>query len=99
MKLVSIPDNSSPDDVITGKITTPDGVELRFARWGSPVHSKGTVCIFTGRGEFIEKYFETVRDLRKRGFAVAIMDWRGQGRSSRQLSDPRKGYVEQLFRL
>jgi hypothetical protein len=34
MKLVSIPDNMSPDDVVTGKIRTPDGVELRFARLG-----------------------------------------------------------------
>ena len=93
MKHVSIPDNPGPDDVVTGKIRTPDGVELRFARWDSPVDSKGTVCVFTGRGEFIEKYFETVRDLRQRGFTVAMMDWRGQGHSSRQLPDPRKGYV------
>ena len=93
MQLVSIPGNSCPDDVVTGRITTPDGVELRVARWASPADSKGTVCVFTGRGEFIEKYFETVRDLRRRGFAVAVMDWRGQGRSSRQLSDPRKGHV------
>ena len=55
--------------------------------------NKGTVCVFGGRGEFIEKYFETVSELRKRGFAVAIMDWRGQGLSSRQLPDPRKGHV------
>ena len=41
----------------------------------------------------IEKYFETVRDLRDRGFAVAMIDWRGQGHSSRRLRDPRKGYV------
>jgi len=40
-----------------------------------------------------EKYFETVRDLRDRGFAVAMIDWRGQGHSSRRLRDPRKGYV------
>ena len=60
----------------------------------SPGSSKGTVCVFTGRGEFIEKYLETVRELRSRGFAVATMDWRGQGHSSRQLPDPRKGHVE-----
>jgi lysophospholipase len=94
MKLVSIPGNRSTNDAVTGKVRTPDGVELRFARWGSPADSKGTVCIFSGRGEFIEKYFETVRDLRKRGFAVAMMDWRGQGHSARQLADPRKGHVE-----
>jgi lysophospholipase len=37
-----------------------------------------------------------VRDLRQRGFAVAMMDWRGQGHSSRQLPDPRKGHVERF---
>ena len=51
------------------------------------------MCIFPGRTEWIEKYFETVRDLRSRGFAVAILDWRGQGLSDRALSDPLKGYV------
>jgi lysophospholipase len=94
MKLVSIPGNVGPDDTVTGSITTPDGAALRFARWDSSVKSKGTVCVFTGRGEFIEKYFETVRDLRRRSFTVATMDWRGQGHSSRQLPDPRKGHVE-----
>ncbi len=88
-----IPGNPVPADAIPGKVKTPDGAELRFARWSSPANGKGTVCVFTGRGEFIEKYFETVRELRQRGFAVATMDWRGQGHSSRQLPDPRKGHV------
>ena len=48
---------------------------------------------FPGRTEWIEKYFETVRDLRNRGFAVAILDWRGQGLSDRALGDRLKGYV------
>jgi lysophospholipase len=51
------------------------------------------VCLLQGRAEFIEKYFETVRELRSRGFAVATFDWRGQGLSQRALSDPRKGHV------
>ena len=93
MSLVSIPANPVPDDVVTGLIKTPDGAELRFARWAPPVNRKGTVCIFQGRSEYIEKYFETVRDLRERGFAVATIDWRGQGHSSRRLRDIRKGYV------
>ena len=46
-----------------------------------------------GRAEYIEKYFETVRDLRARGFAVATFDWRGQGLSQRALADPMKGHV------
>lgn len=93
MTLVSIPANPVPEDAVSGMIKTPDGAELRFARWAPPVNRKGTVCVFTGRGEHIEKYFETVRDLRERGFAVAMIDWRGQGHSSRRLRDPRKGYV------
>ncbi|MDB5503877.1 MAG: alpha/beta hydrolase [Tardiphaga sp.] len=93
MTLVSIPANPVPDGVVSGTIKTPDGAELRFARWAPPAGRKGTVCVFSGRGESIEKYFETVRDLRDRGFAVAMIDWRGQGHSSRRLRDPRKGYV------
>ena len=93
MTLGSIPANPVPEDVVSGTIKTPDGAEIRFARWAPPAGRRGTVCVFTGRGEQIEKYFETVRDLRDRGFAVAMIDWRGQGHSSRRLRDPRKGYV------
>jgi lysophospholipase len=93
MKLISIPANPVPEDVVTGMLKTPDGVSLRFARWAPPPGRKGTVCLFGGRAEFIEKYFETVRDLRARGFAVATLDWRGQGLSERALSDPFKGHV------
>jgi lysophospholipase len=74
-------------------LTTKDGANLRFARFSPPPGRKGTICIFPGRAEFIEKYFETVRDLRARGFAAAILDWRGQGGSQRVLSDPFKGHV------
>ena len=93
MKLVSIPANPVPEDVVAGAIKTPDGVNLRFARWAPPPGRKGTVVVLQGRAEFIEKYFETVRDLRARGFAVATFDWRGQGLSDRALSDRHKGYV------
>ena len=93
MKLVSIPANPVPDHVVTGSIKTPDGVNLRFARWEPPPGRKGTVVVLQGRAEYIEKYYETVRDLRARGFAVATFDWRGQGLSDRALPDRNKGYV------
>ena len=93
MTLVSIPANPVPDDTVAGMLTTKDGANLRFARFSPPPGRKGTICIFPGRAEFIEKYFETVRDLRARGFAAAILDWRGQGGSQRVLSDPFKGHV------
>src|SRR6185295_12706168 len=93
MTLVSIPANPVPSDVVSGTFKTRDGVSLRFARWHPPPGRRGTVCLFQGRSESIEKYFETVRDLRARGFAVAVLDWRGQGLSDRALDDRRKGYV------
>ncbi len=93
MTLVSIPANPVPEGAVSGTLKTRDGVTLRFARWHPPPGRKGTVCLFQGRAEFIEKYFETVRDLRGRGFAVATLDWRGQGMSERALRNPRKGYV------
>ena len=93
MTLVSIPANPVPEGAVTGMLKTPDGVSIRFARWAPPPGRKGTVCIFQGRTEFIEKYFEVVRELRARGFAVATIDWRGQGLSERALSDTRKGHV------
>jgi len=93
MKLVSIPANPIPENFVAGSVKTADGIALRFARWLPPAGRRGTVCIFQGRGEWIEKYFETVRDLRARGFAVAALDWRGQGLSDRALQDRLKGYV------
>jgi lysophospholipase len=95
MALVSIPSNPVPEGAVDGTIKTPDGVELRFARWpAGDGKRKGTVCVFPGRAEMIEKYFEVVSELRARGFAVAVLDWRGQGGSTRMLADPRKGHVE-----
>src|SRR6266849_11164265 len=81
MKLVSIPANPVPEGAVMGVLKTPAGISVRCARWPPPSDRKGTVCIFQGRIEFIEKYFEIVRDLNARGFAVATLDWRGQGLS------------------
>jgi len=93
MKLVSIPANPVPEGALAGVLKTPDGASIRFTRWPPPPGRKGTVCIFQGRTEFIEKYFEVVRDLNARGFAVATLDWRGQGLSGRMLGEPRKGHI------
>jgi lysophospholipase len=54
---------------------------------------RGTVILLQGRNEFIEKYFETVNDLRRRGFAAVVYDPRGQGGSARLLRNRRKGHV------
>jgi lysophospholipase len=94
MDLVALAKNPVPSGATTGFFKGHDGIRLRFARWDATRGPRrGTVCLFHGRGEFIEKYFEMVADLRRRGFTVATMDWRGQGGSDRLLSNPRKGHV------
>jgi lysophospholipase len=71
-----------PPHFAWGEFTTRDGAILR---WGHlPVDSPRAVCLLvTGFREFIEKQFETVRDLAAHGIEVWCLDWRGQGRSTR----------------
>ena len=95
MDLVATPKNPIPLGVSVGFLKGKGGVPLRFARWRSALKERhGTVCIFPGRSEFIEKYFEVVGELRRRGFAVAVLDWRGQGGSGRLLRNSLKGHVK-----
>jgi lysophospholipase len=71
------------------------GAELRAARFDAApdVPARGTCVLLNGQTEFIEKYFEVIDELRGRGFAVATMDWRGQGGSTRMTQDGRKSFV------
>jgi len=95
MHLISITRNPTPSGAIVGMFKGYDGELLRYARWEATIEEKrGTVCVFTGYSEYIEKYFETVSDLRRRGFAVSIMDWRGHGGSYRMIDDLRKGHID-----
>lgn len=95
MDLVATPKNPIPLGGSTGYIEVRKGLRLRFASWQSVLRERrGTVCIFPGRAEFIEKYFEVVGELRRRGFAVAVLDWRGQGGSSRLTRNPLKGHID-----
>jgi lysophospholipase len=69
------------------------GARLRAARFEpDPVLPGRRLCaLLNGQTEFIEKYFEVIDELRGRGFAVAALDWRGQGGSGRQVpGDPLK---------
>lgn len=94
MHLSATPDNPVPSQPTFVRVATQDGVPLRVARWRPTTRrTRGTVCILQGRAEFIEKYFEVVTELRRRGFAVVAFDWRGQGGSGREIHNPRKGHV------
>lgn len=70
-----------------------DGVTLRVATAPAAGSEKGAAVLSPGRSEYIEKYFEVMRDLTRAGIAVAVVDHRGQGMSERLLPDRLKGHV------
>ena len=68
---------------------------LRFGRWTlNRTKPRGSILLLGGRTEFIEKYAEVIGELIERGYSVCSFDWRGQGLSSRLLSDPHKGHID-----
>lgn len=96
-ELYAHPENPVPSQPTVWLATTTDGVSLRLARWRPTARrAKGTVLVAQGRAEFIERYFETITELRRRGFHVITFDWRGQGGSDRLTRNPRKGHVGRL---
>jgi lysophospholipase len=96
-KLVSIASNPVPEGARPGYFMTSDRVRLRYCLWPkSAGPQRGTVCLVQGRTEYIEKYFETIEDFRRRGFAVATFDWRGQGGSDRLIGNKMLGYVDRF---
>lgn len=95
MELIAVDGNPVPEGAVVGSVVASDGVTTRFARWrGTGRRPLGTICLLQGLAEGIEKYFEVVVDLRRRGFAVATFDWRGQGGSDRRLRDRSKAHVD-----
>ena len=77
----------------TSRETAPDGARLRIGFWPAE-GERGQVVLLPGRSEFLEKYEETIGELRQRGFGVWAMDWRGQGLSDRALADRHKGHID-----
>jgi alpha-beta hydrolase superfamily lysophospholipase len=70
------------------------GVRLRAALFlPPPGRPRGSIILSGGRTEPIEKYYETIADFLDRGFVVLAHDWRGQGLSQRDLTDPLKGHA------
>lgn len=83
-----------PGNVSAYWINTEDNVRLRVALWHAEGNPKGTVFIFQGRTENIEKYGRAVGGLHKAGYAAFGIDWRGQGLSDRLTEDRMMGHVD-----
>lgn len=72
-------------------LDTSDGVRIRAAHWRGG--TKGTVLLFPGRTEYIEKYGPAAGEFAARGYAMATLDWRGQGIADRLLDERAPGHV------
>jgi lysophospholipase len=85
--LFAVTENPPPPGTECLTLLTRDKVRLRAIRT-LPGEARGTFVLLGGRGDFIERYFETTQDLLARGFAVVTLDMRGQGGSERLAADP-----------
>ena len=93
MAFVRVPGNEIPDGAEEHWLEGRGGVKVRVLTAPSTAGpARGSVIIAPGRTEFIEKYFEVIRELQGRGFAVFCIDWRGQGLSGREVENPLKGH-------
>lgn len=68
-----------------------DGTRLRVGVW--PAGPKGTILMFPGRTEYIEKYGRLASELADHGYGMLAMDWRGQGLSDRPAHRRDMGHV------
>jgi lysophospholipase len=75
-------------------LMTRDGVRIRIAVWRAG--TGGTVLMFPGRTEYIEKYTHVAAEMGARGFATVIVDWRGQGLADRLVADRAMGHVHRF---
>lgn len=73
--------------------TTRDGVRVRLGHYVCTGPARGTVLLFPGRTEHIEKYGPVAQTLTAAGWHVVTIDWRGQGLSERALPNPLIGHI------
>ncbi|MCB5198531.1 alpha/beta hydrolase [Loktanella sp. TSTF-M6] len=82
-----------PDAGAAHWLKTTDNKQIRVGHWVSDA-DRGTVLLFPGRTEYIEKYGRAARDLRDRGYATLVVDWRGQGLADRLTPHRATGHVD-----
>lgn len=85
-----------PDDGAAFWLRTADGPRIRVGLWHRAA-TKGTVLLFPGRTEYVEKYGRAARDFAARGYATFAVDWRGQGLADRLTGDTMAGHVHHFI--
>jgi lysophospholipase len=84
-----------PADARESTWTAIDDHEIRRIDWpGAADRPRGSILFLPGRGDFYEKYLETLEQWHRHGWRVTASDWRGQAGSGRLGKDPLTGHVE-----
>ncbi len=81
-----------PDNGAAWWLQARDGVRIRVGLWHREA-AAGTVLLFPGRTEYVEKYGRAAQHFASRGFATLTVDWRGQGLADRLTGDAMAGHV------
>lgn len=71
----------------------PDGHALRRIDWPGAQPARGSILFLPGRGDFYEKYLETLEEWHRAGWRVTAADWRGQAGSGRLGDDDVTGHI------
>lgn len=82
----------APQDANAVWVTAPDGIRLRLGVLATG--ERGTVLLFQGRTEYLEKYGRAAARFAARGYGVVAVDFRGQGLSQRLAEDRLIGHVD-----
>jgi len=82
-----------PDDGVAHWLTAKDGRRIRVGHWGMSA-TRGTVIVFPGRTEYVEKYGFLASEMLRHGFACVSIDWRGQGLADRAAPAKTTGHVD-----
>lgn len=72
-----------------------DGQAIRRIDWPQPDSAvRGSILFLPGRGDFYEKYIESLEEWHRAGWCVTASDWRGQAGSGRLGDDEITGHID-----
>lgn len=89
-----------PDDAVESTWAAKDGHAIRRIDWAGLAEPagaeppRGSILFLPGRGDFYEKYLESLDYWHCEGWRVTALDWRGQAGSGRLSAHPDIGHVE-----
>jgi lysophospholipase len=84
-----------PAEAVESRWSVGDGYLIRRIDWAAPTgEGRGSLLFVPGRGDFYEKYLETLDHWHRLGWRVTAIDLRGQAGSGRLGNDPLTGHID-----